>query len=109
MSTYLGMELLIHKESVCIALVCAYMLSCVQLFETQWNAAHQAPLSMGFSRQEYWSRLPFPSPGHLPDPAIESASPIDTATSFSKEVVPIYTCPFRVQLAIKLHETFPDT
>jgi len=64
---------------------------------------------MGFSRQEYWTRLPFPSPGHLPDPAIESTSPIDTAKSFSKEVVPIYTCLFRVQLTIKLHETFPDT
>ena len=39
-----------------------------------WNAARQAPLSMGFPRQEYWSGLPFPSPGHLPDPGIEPAS-----------------------------------
>ena len=39
--------------------------SCVRLFETPWTAACQAPLSMGFSRQEYWSGLPFPSPGHL--------------------------------------------
>ena len=108
LSTYLGMELLIPKEGVSIAAICACRLSCTQLFETLWNAAHQAPLSMGFSRQEYWSRLPFPSPGHLPDPAIEPTSPIETAKSFSKEVVPIYTCPFRVQLAIKLHETFPD-
>ena len=37
-------------------------LSCVQLFATPWTVAHQAPLSMGFSRQEYWSGLPFPSP-----------------------------------------------
>ena len=84
MSTYLGMELLIHKEGVCIAPMCACMLSCVQLFETLWNAAHQAPLSMGFSRQEYWSRLPFLSPGHLPDPAIEPTSPIDTEKMFFK-------------------------
>ena len=38
---------------------------------TQWAIAHQAPLSMGFPRQEYWSGLPFPSPGDLPDPGIE--------------------------------------
>ena len=42
-------------------------LSCVRLFATPWIVAYQAPLSMGFSRQEYWSGLPFPSPGHLPD------------------------------------------
>ena len=40
-----------------------------------WTVAHQAPLSMGFSRQEYWSGLPFPSPGDLPDPGIELRSP----------------------------------
>ena len=40
-----------------------------------WTLAHQAPPSMGFSRQEYWSGLPFPSPGDLPDPGIESRSP----------------------------------
>ena len=43
----------------------------VRLFVTPWTAAHQAPLSMWFSRQEYWSGLPFPSPGDLPDPGIE--------------------------------------
>ena len=42
---------------------------------TAWTVAHQAPLSMGFSRQEYWSGLPFPSPGDLPDPGIEPGSP----------------------------------
>ena len=46
-----------------------------QLFATPWTVAHQAPLSMGFSRQEYWNRLPFPTPGDLPDPGIESTSP----------------------------------
>ena len=43
----------------------------VQLFVTQWTVAYQAPPSMGFSRQEYWSGLPFPSPGDLPNPGIE--------------------------------------
>ena len=55
----------------------ACVLSCfsrVQLFATPWTVAHQAPLSMGFSRQEYWSGLPFPFPGDLPDPGIEPTS-----------------------------------
>ena len=46
----------------------------VQLFVTLWTVAHQAPLSMGFSRQEYFSGLPCPPPGDLPDPGIEPAS-----------------------------------
>ena len=50
-------------------------LSPVQLFVTPWTVAHQALLSIGFSRQEYWSRLPFPSPGHLPSPGIKPWSP----------------------------------
>ena len=44
-------------------------------FATSWTVAHQAPLSMGFPRQEYWSGLPFPSPEDLPDPGTESVSP----------------------------------
>ena len=59
-------------------------LSRVQLFATPWTVAHQAPLSMGFSRQEYWSGLPFPSPGNLPNPRIKPRSPTlqaDTLTS----------------------------
>ena len=48
--------------------------SCVWLFVTLWTVAHQAPLSMGLSMQEYWSELPFPSPGDLPDPGIELTS-----------------------------------
>ena len=47
----------------------------VQLFVAPWTVAHQAPPSMGFSRQEYWSGLPLPSPGDLPDPGIEPGSP----------------------------------
>ena len=46
---------------------------------TPWTVAHQAPLSMGFSRQKYWSRLPFPPPGVLPDPGIEAASLVSPA------------------------------
>ena len=49
-------------------------LSCVPLFATLWTVAHQAPLSMGFSRQEYWSGLPCPPPGNLPDPGIKPVS-----------------------------------
>ena len=51
------------------------LLSRVQLFVTPWTVAYQAPPSMGFSRQEYWSGFPFPSPGDLPDPGIEPGSP----------------------------------
>ena len=50
-------------------------LSRVRLFATSWTVACQAPPSMGFSRQEYWSGLPFPSPGHLPNPGIKPRSP----------------------------------
>ena len=50
-------------------------LSPVRLFATPWTAACQVPPSMGYSRQEYWSGLPFTSPGDLPDPGIESGSP----------------------------------
>ena len=46
----------------------------VQLFATLWTVAHQAPLSMGIPRQEYWSELPFPSPGALTDPGIKLVS-----------------------------------
>ena len=49
-------------------------LSRVRLFVTPWTVAYQALLSVGFSRQEYWSGLPFPSPGDLPDPGIEPMS-----------------------------------
>ena len=48
--------------------------SCLTLCEP-WTVAYEAPTSMGFSRQEYWSGLPFPSPGDLPDPGIEPRSP----------------------------------
>ena len=59
-------------------------LSRVQLFATPRTVACQTPPSMGFSRQEYWSGLPFPSPGYLPNPGIEPRSPafqVDALTS----------------------------
>ena len=61
-------------------LLCAQLLlSRVPLFVTPWTVAHQASLSMGFSRQEYWSGLPFPIPGDLPNPGIEPTSAVFAA------------------------------
>ena len=60
-------------------------LSRVRLFATPHTVAYQAPLSMGFFRQEYWSGLPFPSPGDLPDPGIEPGSPALQADSLPSE------------------------
>ena len=57
----------------------AYALSCVRLCATPWTVAHQAPLFNGFPRQEYWGRLPFPSPGNLPNPRIKPASLVSPA------------------------------
>ena len=59
--------------------------SCVRLFEIPWTVAYQAPPSMGFSRQECWSGLPFPSPGDLPDPGIEPGSPALWADALPSE------------------------
>ena len=56
-----------------------------QLFAIQWTVALQAPLSMEFSRQEYWSGLPFASPGDLPDPGIKGGSPALQAGSLRSE------------------------
>ena len=60
-------------------------LSHVQLFATPWTVAHQAPPSMGLSRQEYWSGLPFPSPGDVPNPEIEPMSPGLQADALTSE------------------------
>ena len=61
------------------------MLSRVRLLATPWTVAHQAPPSMGFSRREYWSGVPFPSPGDLPNPGIEPGSPALQADTLSSE------------------------
>ena len=57
-----------------LSLVPASMLSHVQLFETMWTIVCQVPLFMEFSKQEYWSGLPYPTPGDLPDPGVKSTS-----------------------------------
>ena len=61
------------------------LFSHVQLFGTPWTIAYQASLSIGFSRQEYWSGLPFPSPGDLPNPGIEPGSPALQADTLPSE------------------------
>ena len=61
------------------------LLSHVQLFATPWTVAYQVPPSMGFSRQEYWSGLPFPFPGDLPDPGIKPRSPALQADALPSE------------------------
>ena len=60
-------------------------LTCVRLFAIPWTVAHQAPPSMRFSRQEYWSGLLFPSPGDLPDPGIDPRSPALEADALTSE------------------------
>jgi len=69
-------------QKLCGRWSCLAMLShfnCVRFFVTLWTVACQAPLSMGFSRQEYWSGLPCPPPGDLPDPGIEPTSTVAPA------------------------------
>ena len=61
------------------ALLLLFSLSAVSDSATPWTVAQQAPLSMGFFRQEHWSGLPFPSSGDLPDPGIEPTSPVSPA------------------------------
>ena len=63
------------------SVIVVQLLSYVRLFETPWTEGCQAPLSMEFSRQEYWSGLPVPSPGDLPDPEIEPGVPALQADS----------------------------
>ena len=60
-------------------------LSCARFFTTPWTVAYQAPQSMNFSRREYWSGLPFPSPGDLPDPGNEPRSPALQAEALTSE------------------------
>ena len=78
-------------------------LSCGQIFATPWTVAYEAPPSMGFSRQECWSGLSFPSPGDFPDPGIEPGSPALQADALPSEpsvgqtifiVIPKYYLPF---------------
>ena len=70
---------------MCVCVCVCELLSCVWLFATPWTVAHQAPLSMGFSRQEYWRGLPVPPPGALPHPGIEPKPPTLQAASLPSE------------------------
>ena len=85
-STYLGLlwelNLIIHR-AIIYQVSEVKSLSRVWLFATPWTVASQAPPSMEFSRQEYWSGLPFPSPGHLPHPEIKPGSPALQADAFT--------------------------
>ena len=83
-----------RTSKVYIYTVVVKSLSCVWLFGTPWTVAHQVPLSVGFPRQGYWSGLPFPSPGDLPDPGIEPpawTSGLFTTELAGKPYINIYT------------------
>ena len=77
---------IVKRVQIDLIYICVYLShSVIHLFVTSWTVAHQAPLSMGFSRQEYCNELPFPSPGDLPDPGIEPGSPTLQADSLPSE------------------------
>ena len=82
----------IHLPCLCIDLTqqhgggAVVTQSCLTLAIWIWTVARQAPLPMGFSRQEYWSGLPFPAPGDLPDPGIKAESPAWLADDLRTEV-----------------------
>ena len=78
-SVIIILYLVIFRDWASLTLRITQLLSCVQLSATSWTLAHQAPLFMGFFRQEYWSGLPFPPPGDLPDPGFELVSPVSPA------------------------------
>ena len=86
------MSLRILKQIILIYNLLEEEFVVTQLFLTPWPVAHQAPPSMGFSQQEYWSGVPFPSPGDLPDPGTEPAftSPALAGGFFTPE--PPYFC-----------------
>ena len=77
-------------------------LSRVRLFGIPQTVAYQASLSMGFSRQEYWSGVPLPSPGDLPDPGIEPRSPALQADALPSEIVTVNTIHQLIALSRKL-------
>ena len=76
-NSFIGNKSQMFFICMCVCLLCCF--SGFQLFVTLRIRIRQAPLSIGFSRQEYWSGLPFPSPGNLQDPRIELASPVSPA------------------------------
>ena len=101
-----GTSLVVQQLRICLPMQRSEVksLSRVQLFVTPWTVAYQAPLSMEFSRQEYWSGLPFPSPGDLPDPGIEPRSPALQADALLSE--PPGKPHLTILLLTKLHPLF---
>ena len=87
------------------------LLSRVQLFATPWTVALQAPLSIGFSRQEYWSGLPFPSPEDLPDSGIESLAWQASSLPLAPSEKPLYQakCLQNVQVTVLEMEAIWET
>ena len=84
--------------------MCVQLLSRVQLFVTPWTVTHQAPLFMGFSRQEKWNGLPFFSPGDLSDPAFKPDSPTLAGRFFTTSV----TWEAPVSIKKQKQKTFPS-
>ena len=79
-----------HSDLVLFLFSHSVVQSCAKSLQSSdsanpWSVAYQAPLSMGFPRQEYWSALPFPSPGELPDPGMEPTSPALAGGFFTTE------------------------
>ena len=92
MEIVLSFQCFEHFRCICVCVcVCVYVhafaqsFSHIRLLATPWTIAYQASLSMGFPRQEYWSGLPLPSPGDLPDPGIKPVSPASACGFFTTE------------------------
>ena len=86
--------------------VCVCVCVCVGLSATPWTVAHQAPLSMGFPRQRYWSGLPFPTAGDLPDPRIKPMSPVSPELQAHSLPVEPFGKPIYMWKPIYIYEIF---
>ena len=99
-SSISGPQLIFHIITLSCACACSVPYSCLTLCNP-WTIAHQAPLSVRFSRQEYWSELPCPPPGDLPDPGIKPTFPVSPALAggfFTMEL-----CRKPTTLSLKAH------
>ena len=94
-----------HEPSPAVTKRKVKSLSHVRFFATPWTVAYQAPLSMGFSRQEYWSGLPFPSPGDLPYPGSKPRSPTLQADASPSEPP---NCQIKYTLNVGLMSPFSE-
>ena len=86
--------LLQQNFSTYIKCACVHALSCTQIFATPWTVAQESPQSMGFSRQEYWNGLLFPTPGDLPNPGTEPVSPASPALQADSLLLSHWGSPF---------------